>query len=135
MPFLLDTNVCSWSVKAPPGARILTLVSQYAGQLYASRVTCAELYAFGYQTNAKYLARIENQIDDLKILEFDEECAREYGRLHARLAERGHQGGRVDLMIAATAIVHGLPLVTYDGDFKTFQNVIPELRLEYWLST
>ena len=78
MPFLLDTNVCSWSVKAPPGARILTQVSQYAGQLYVSRLTRAELYAFGYRTNAKHLLQIENQIDDLKVLEFDEDCARKY---------------------------------------------------------
>ena len=38
-------------------------------------------------------------------------------------------------MIAATATVHGLPLVTYDRDFETIRNVITELRLEYWLAT
>lgn len=135
MPFLLDTNVCSWAIKAPPGAQILTLVMQYAGQLYASRITCAELYAYGYRTNAKHLQQIENLIDDLIVLEFDEECAREYGRIHARLAERGHQAGRADLMIAATSLVSGIPLTTYDRDFENIRNVISELRLEYWLST
>jgi tRNA(fMet)-specific endonuclease VapC len=106
---------------------------QHGGQLYISRVTCAELYALGYRSGAKKLAQIDNLLNDLNILEFDDAVAREYGRLHARLADRGQAAGRADLMITATALVHGLTLVTHDSDFNSLTEAVPELRLEDWL--
>jgi tRNA(fMet)-specific endonuclease VapC len=134
MPFLLDTVVCSASLKARPGARIHTRLSQYGGQLFVSRLSCAELYALGYRVNAKKLDEIDDLLYELEILEFDDACAREYGRIHARLAERGLTAGRADLMIAATALVHGLVQDTHDKDFHPVADVIPELRLDDWLT-
>ena len=134
MPFLLDTDICSASLKAPPGASIHTRLIQYSGQLYVSRLSCAELYALGYRANAKKLDEIDDLLNDFQILEFDDACAREYGRIHARLAERGQTGGRADLMIAATSVVNGLVLVTHDQDFRAIADSIPELRLDDWLT-
>lgn len=134
MPFLLDTDICSASLKAPPGASIHTRLSQYNGQLFVSRLSSAELYALGYRANAKKLDQIDDLLKDFEVLEFDEACARQYGQLHARLAERGRAGGRADLMIAATALVHGLVLVTHDQDFRAIVELVPELRLDDWLS-
>jgi len=134
MPFLLDTVICSVSLKARPGARIHTRMRQYDGQIFVSRLTCAELYALGYRANAKKLAQVDDLINDFRILEFDDQCAREYGRIRARLAERGITTGRVDLMIAATSLVHGLVLVTHDNDFDSIADAIPELRLDDWLA-
>jgi predicted nucleic acid-binding protein len=37
-------------------------------------------------------------------------------------------------MIAATALVHGLVLVTHDKDFNLIADVVPELRLDDWLT-
>ena len=133
MPFVLDTNICSRSLKAEPDSILHNRLIQYGGQLYVSRITCAELFALGYRTNAKKLAEIDDLLKDLNILEFDDACAREYGRLHARLAERGRAAGRADLMITATALVHGMTLVTHDSDFGSLAEAIPELRLEDWL--
>lgn len=51
----------------------------------------------------------------VEVLTFDERCARAYGTVYATAANRGRKprGRRaVDLMIAATAVVHGLPLYT-----------------------
>jgi len=48
-------------------------------------------------------------------LPFDEACARAYGRVYAAVASTGRKprGPRaVDLLIAATAIAHGLALFT-----------------------
>jgi tRNA(fMet)-specific endonuclease VapC len=134
MPFLLDTVICSAFFKAPPGARIHTQLIQYSGQLFVSRLSCAELYALGYRANAKKLEEIDDLLRDMEILEFDEACAREYGRIHARLAERGLSAGHADLMIAATAVEHGLVLVTHDKDFRRVTAALPELRLEDWLT-
>jgi tRNA(fMet)-specific endonuclease VapC len=87
----------------------------------------------GYRTNAKKPEQIDDLLKDLKILEFDDACAREYGRLHARLTERGRSAGRADLMIAATVLVNRLVLVTHDSDFDPITEVITELSLEDWL--
>jgi tRNA(fMet)-specific endonuclease VapC len=107
---------------------------QYGGQLRVSRLTCAELYALGCRANAKTLDEIDDMLNELDILEFDDQCAREYGRIHTRIAERGLTAGRADLMIAATALVHGLVLVTHDKDFDPIAAVVSELRLDDWLT-
>jgi predicted nucleic acid-binding protein len=51
----------------------------------------------------------------VEMLPFDERCARAYGTVYAIAANRGRKprGRRaVDLLIAATAVVHELPLYT-----------------------
>ncbi len=48
----------------------------------------------------------------LEILPFDLAAAREHGRAWALLAERGEIIGAHDLIIAATALAHRIPLVT-----------------------
>jgi predicted nucleic acid-binding protein len=62
---------------------------------------------------AQRLGVIEATFDPLAI---DSAVAREWGRLAAAVAERGGQPRRraVDLAIAATANVHGVPLLTAD---------------------
>ena len=78
MPFLLDTGICSRSLKARPDSNVHSRLIQYGGQLYVSRISCAELYAFGYRAHAKKLAQIDDLLKDLNILEFDDACAREF---------------------------------------------------------
>lgn len=62
---------------------------------------------------AQRLGVIEATFDPLPV---DSAVAREWGRLAAAVAERGGQPRRrtVDLVIAATANVHGVPLLTAD---------------------
>jgi predicted nucleic acid-binding protein len=73
------------------------------------------------------LGVIEATFDPLPV---DAGVAREWGRLAAAVAQRGGQPRRraVDLAIAATANVHGVPLLTADiadlaiiGDLVTLQ--------------
>jgi predicted nucleic acid-binding protein len=56
---------------------------------------------------------IEATFDPLPV---DAAIAREWGRLAAAVSERGGQPRRrtVDLVIAATANIHGVPLLTAD---------------------
>jgi predicted nucleic acid-binding protein len=73
------------------------------------------------------LGTIEEQFDALP---FDAAAARECGRLHALVAQRGGAPRRraMDLAIAATANVHGVPLMTYNiKDFKILAEEV-ELR-------
>lgn len=70
------------------------------------------------------LGAIESHFDALP---FDAAVARECGRLHAAVAKRGGQPRRraLDLAIAATANVHGVPLLTYNvGDFQIIADML-----------
>jgi predicted nucleic acid-binding protein len=76
---------------------------------------------------AQRLGLIEATFDPLPV---DAAVAREWGRLAAAVAQRGGQPRRraVDLAIAATANVHGVPLLAADivdlaiiGDLATLQ--------------
>jgi predicted nucleic acid-binding protein len=73
---------------------------------------------------AQRLGVIEATFDPLPI---DAAVAREWGRLAAAVAERGGQPRRraVDLAIAATANVAGVPLVTHNGaDFQLIAELV-----------
>jgi predicted nucleic acid-binding protein len=73
---------------------------------------------------AQRLGVIEATFDPLPI---DAAVAREWGRLAAAVSERGGQPRRraVDLAIAATANVAGVPLVTHNGaDFKLIDDLV-----------
>jgi predicted nucleic acid-binding protein len=73
---------------------------------------------------AQRLGIIEATFDPLPI---DAAVAREWGRLAAAVAERGGQPRRraMDLAIAATANVAGVPLVTHDvGDFTLISDLV-----------
>jgi toxin FitB len=70
------------------------------------------------------LGIIEQHFDALP---FDTAVARECGRLHAAVTQRGGQPRRraFDLAIAATANVHGVPLLTYNAkDFKIVDDLV-----------
>jgi toxin FitB len=70
------------------------------------------------------LGAIEAHFDPLP---FDAVAARECGRLHAAVAQRGGQPRRraFDLAIAATACVHGVPLLTLNPkDFSLIEDLV-----------
>jgi predicted nucleic acid-binding protein len=73
---------------------------------------------------AQRLGVIEATFDPLPI---DAAVAREWGRLAAAIADRGGQPRRraIDLAIAATANIAGVPLVTHDGaDFRLIEDLV-----------
>jgi toxin FitB len=67
---------------------------------------------------------IESTFDPLPITV---EIAREWGRLSAAVCNRGGQPRRrsIDLAIAATANIHGVPLLTHNvGDFQIISDLV-----------
>jgi predicted nucleic acid-binding protein len=60
------------------------------------------------------------------VLPYDVAVARVYGEIEAALAQAGQRLADADLQIAATAIYHGLELVT--GNARHFARV-PHLRV------
>lgn len=98
-----------------------------------SAVTLAELTAGPAATDdagerARRQDRLQRAEATFDPLPFDVEAARAYGRVYAatRSAGRRTRGARaVDLMIAATAVAHALPLVTRNpGDFAHLGEVL-----------
>jgi predicted nucleic acid-binding protein len=73
---------------------------------------------------AQRLGVVEATFDPLPI---DAAVAREWGRLAAAVQERGGQPRRraTDLVIAATANVAGVPLLTYnEADFRVIEDLV-----------
>jgi toxin FitB len=97
-----------------------------------SAVSIAELH-FGVlvasddEVRAQRLQRLAKIEETFSPLPLDTRVARECGRLYAALARRGGKPRRhaFDLAIAATANVHGVPLLTLNAtDFKLIDDLV-----------
>ena len=132
MKFLLDTNICSAHMRRP--GKLAHRFIQYFDQLAMPTIVLGELYAGAYKhsESARLQALIEELLDEIHVLDFDSNCARQFGRLRGDSLRLGTPFSTVDLMIASVAIVHDLSLVTHNT--KDFRN-IPGLRIEDWLET
>lgn len=61
--------------------------------------------------------------DGLEVLDVDSSIARRCGELIGRDRRRGRRPALADALIAATALEHGLPVVTQDIDFFAFDDL------------
>jgi len=131
MSFLLDTDICSVHLK-----RNTTLSSrflQYTGGLHLSAVSLCELYTWVLRGTAPpiRLQGLQELLNDMRVLDVTPAVAEKYGQLQAGLLDAGRPAPGMDLMIAATALVHDLTLVTHN--VQDFEDV-PALRVVDWLS-
>ena len=98
-----------------------------------SAVTLAELAAGpAAATDQAERARRQDRLQRVEALfdalPFDADCARSYGRVYSAVAASGRKarGARaVDLLIAATACAHELPLYTRNpDDFRSLDGLV-----------
>lgn len=131
MSYLLDTDICSIYMRRPGG--LFHRFIQHSGRLWISSVGLSELYTWAYKQDdpSRILVKIQDFLQDVQTIPFDDTCAVEVGKLRGRLLRKGISVSAVDLMIAAVAVVHNLTLVTHNT--AHFQNV-PNLRTEDWLA-
>jgi predicted nucleic acid-binding protein len=131
MSYPLDTNVCSAHIRRPGG--VAHRFIQHSGRLFMPTIVLAELYAGAYmlETPERILTGIDELRKDVGLLDFDENCAEDFGKLRGTLKRLGIQRNPVDLMIAAVALSQNLTLVTHNT--QHFED-IPDLRLEDWLA-
>lgn len=124
MKVLLDTCVVSEFPKPKPSERVIAAIKAIPSRdLFVSAVTIGELargvalLAAGRRRAALevWLARFESQYAD-RILGVDAEVARLWGTVAAQAQRRGNLMSAADGMIAATAIHHGLHLMTRNTD-------------------
>lgn len=115
--WLLDTNVISEIRKRRPNPDVMEFLgAQEIEETCLSAITLAELRKGAARARARGLetaSELEEWIDklqsnyDLRILAVDEAVANEWGKM---MAERDRPVN--DTFIAATAVTHGLTLVT-----------------------
>jgi len=131
MSFLLDTNICSAHMRRPAG--LAHRFIQHSGRIWIPTIVLGELYAGAYMVPnpQPLLADIQDLLQDVSVLPFEESAAEEFGRLRGHLNNQGLSVNPVDLQIAAVAVANGLILVT--NNTRHFQN-IPGLQLEDWLT-
>ena len=121
--WLLDTNVLSELRRPRPEARVVQFVSgQPLGLLYVSIVTFAEI-RFGIESVKDIARRSElNEWLDHKlrpmfedrVLEISEDIMLKWRLLVETGRKSGHTFSQPDLIIAATALHHGLTIVSRD---------------------
>ncbi|MDR3069274.1 MAG: type II toxin-antitoxin system VapC family toxin [Cellulomonas sp.] len=131
---LLDTNILVLRAGIAPG--------DLPDQMAISAVTLAELTAGVHLVSGDdpeasgerarrvtVLQKTENEFDPIG---FDADAARAFGQVCAAVAAAGRTPRIADLMIAATAAVHGLPLYTTNPDdfagLETLITVVPVPR-------
>ena len=96
----------------------------------AARRKCHELPS-RYEHLLGPLRKIDDLLEDVRVLVFDQTCAEQFGMVRGNLLRQGISVNTVDLMIAAVALAHDLTLATHNtGDFQD----VPGLRVEDWLS-
>jgi tRNA(fMet)-specific endonuclease VapC len=131
MRFLVDTDICSAHLKQR--GPVTSRFSQYTGQLHISAVTVGELFTWALRANAppQRLQSLLDLFNDVTILDVTEHVGRKFGELRAALFDAGKPAPEMDLLIAATALVHDLTLVTHN--VRDFAH-IPDLRVQDWLN-
>jgi predicted nucleic acid-binding protein len=120
VPVLLDTSVLIGAETSPDDETAISVVS-------LTELHFGVLVAPDEETRAHRLRRLGVIESHFDALPFNAAAARECGRLHAAVTQRGGQPRRraFDLAIAATANVHGVPLLTYNGkDFQIIEDLV-----------
>lgn len=126
MSILLDTDVLIHVEKGRLPHDWDTYASHY-GEMFISAITVSELLVGVFRADtparqAKRSAFIESVLGAMVTLDFTLETARIHARLLADLASRGEKIGANDLMIAATALFYGYPVLT--SNTRGFSRII-----------
>lgn len=123
MNYLLDTNVVSEWVKPRPNAGVMSWLSQTDEDLiFLSVCTLAELrFGIALLPQGKRRRRLDDWVSndirlrfEKRIIEVNLATADAWGTLSARSQTIGRRMDVMDGLIAATAAVHGMTVVTRD---------------------
>ena len=130
--YLADTNILGYFVRRPPPPlqQRMALALQRR-EIAISTVTRAEtrLGLSLMDPSDKRIRSINALLDEIPALAWTSEAADRYGEIAAYLLKVGQKIGEMDTMIAAHALVVGLPLVTHNTRHFTR---VPRLILEDW---
>ena len=131
--FLLDTNICVFIIKNKNENVLKHLKKNKNKGLYISSITLIEL-EFGIENaNPEYYARNRIALMEFltlfKIMNFDENAAKEYGKIKKDLKERKCLIGPFDMLIGAHS--KSLKMILVTNNTKEFER-IKKLTIEDW---
>lgn len=128
---ILDTTFLVDVLRGDESVDELVGTIDESGTPRVSAISVMELWE-GVQladTVAAERAGVRDLLEGLHELPFDRECAIEAGSISARLREDGERVETADLQIAATAMIHELPVVT--GNVDHFERIAGVRVVDY----
>lgn len=132
MPYLLDTSALSEPLRRVPNPAFMERLARVASADILTSTVCVMELRFGaaLRSDAGLWTRItEDVLSGIRVIAFGEDEALRCGMLLAELSRAGTPIGVEDSQIGATALVHGLAVVTFNR--KHFDR-IPGLAVEDW---
>ena len=122
MSFLLDT---AWVVHWLKGKKeIVDKIEMYRKEgLSASIISVGELYEgiYGSPNKEKDGQILKEFLKGITLLELTEDICRKFGEIRNNLRKRGELIGDFDLLIASTALINNLTLLT--GNVKHYERI------------
>ncbi len=117
MTFLVDANVLSEATKSAPDPGVLEWLARHEREIAVDPVILGEiLYGILLLPKGKRRTRLEQWfqagVERIHCLPWDAATGLRWARLLADLRTRGHSMPIKDSLIAATALAHGLAIVT-----------------------
>lgn len=131
MKYMLDTNICIYTIKHKPPEVIKNFLKHNPDDMCISSITYAELMHGVEKSQAVERNRMALTlfVSALTILPFDHYAAEEYGKVRADFEHKGTPIGSMDMLIAGHARAEGLILVTNNTrEFFRVEN----LEVEDW---
>jgi predicted nucleic acid-binding protein len=109
---LSDTNIISELMRPAPDAGVQAWAARQNG-LCISVITVDELvFGLRRRSSARLVAWFDRFIEQVTVLDITAPVARRAGEMLAQLQGSGQARTQADMLIAATAQLHGLTLVT-----------------------
>ena len=124
MTYLVDANVLSEPTKARPDSKVVAWLTAHEGDFVVDSIVLGEL-SFGILAVPKGRKRVQLEawfksvVSAIECLPWDAAVSLRWARLIVDLKKKGATLPVLDTMIAATALEHGLTVVTRSvRDFK-----------------
>ena len=133
MRYLLDTNICIYTMKRHPPEVRARLEGLSIDEVGISSIVLAELQ-YGIrksQRRHQNEAALTDFLAFCRVLDWPHQAAAVYGELRAKLERQGRVIGGNDLLIAAHALHLGATLVT--NNTQEFARVA-RLKVENWIT-
>lgn len=131
MKYMLDTNICIYTIRRQSSQVIDHCRQHHVGEIGLSSITAAELW-HGVEKSTqrkKNTKALEQFLFPLEIAPFDTDAAIAYGAIRSSLESNGKPIGSLDTLIAAHA--QSLDVVLVTNNAREFKRV-PKLRIENW---
>ena len=131
MTFMLDTDICIYTIKRKPNRVLERLEKCQPGMVVMSAITFAELINGARKSRhvAENIQRLSALSELIEVLPFNKDAALAYGEVRSNLEKRGLIIGGNDLFIAAHALSLNMTLVT--NNQREF-NRVDGLKIENW---